>query len=143
MWFEVGELSGELVDALLEFEIALLLGGGVCSGVGEFVPGALVEVVEPVGDLTPRCERRRWGWGGGEFASDDGGRVVGSVGGEDLFEDVDGVVDVVGVGDDADEVLGLAAGDGDTYSPRQVVAPVARVMEALAVSDWLPGSVAA
>ena len=51
VWFEVGELSGELVDAGLEFEVLLLLGGGVCSGVGEFVSGVLVEVVEPVGDL--------------------------------------------------------------------------------------------
>ena len=34
VWFEVGELSGELVDALLEFEVSLLLCGGVGSGVG-------------------------------------------------------------------------------------------------------------
>ena len=113
MWFEVGELFGELVDAGLEFEVSLLLGGGVCSGGGEFVSGVLVEVVEPVGDLTPRCQC--WGgWGGGgEFASGAGGGVVSAVGRKDLFEDVDGVVDVVGVGDHQDEVLGLAAGDSD------------------------------
>ncbi len=110
VWFEVGELSGELVDALLEFEVSLLLCGGVGSGVGELLSGVVVEVVEPVGDLAS------WwsvGCGGGEFASGAGGGVVGAVGGEDLFEDVDGVGDVVGVGDDADQVLVAAAGDGD------------------------------
>ena len=65
----------------------------------------MVEVPEPVGDLTAWPSRRRWGCGGGEFASGAGGGVVGAVGGEDVFEDVDGVGDVVGVGDDADQVL--------------------------------------
>ena len=47
------------------------------------------------------------------FVAGAGGGVVGAVGGEDAFEDVDGVGDVVGVGDDADEVLVVSAGDGD------------------------------
>ncbi len=113
VWFEVGELSAELVDALSELGVALLFGcvGGAC--VGEFGSGGVVEVGEPVGDLASRPQRR-CGWEvGGEFLAGVGGGVVGAVGGEDAFEDVDGVGDVVGVGDDADEVLAASAGDGD------------------------------
>ena len=113
--FEVGELSGELVDAVLD--VRRLLGCwcvDVGVGVGEFVCGR-----RGGGRGTSRGSRiavvsAGVGWGGGgEFASGAGGGVVGAVGGEDVFEDVDGVGDVVGVGGDADEVLVLAAGDGD------------------------------
>ena len=41
---------------------------------------------------------------GGEVLAGAGGGVVGAVGGDDVVEDVDGVVDVVSVGGDADEV---------------------------------------
>ena len=113
VWVEVVELSGELVDAVLEFEVALLFDGGVGLGGGELTGGVVVELVEPVGDFTSGLQCRRRGCGGGEFASGAGGGMVGAVGGEDVFEDVDGVGDVVGVGDDTDQVLVLAAGDGD------------------------------
>ncbi len=76
VWFEVDELFGEPVDASLEFEVALLLGGVLGSGVGEFVSGVVMESVEPVGDLTQRLQCG-CGWGGGgEFAAGAGGGVV-------------------------------------------------------------------
>ena len=142
MGFELRELLGELVDALLEFEVLLLLGGGVDPCVGELLSGVFVEFGEPVGDLASRCQCWCGRGGGGEFASGAGGGVVGAVGGEDVFEDVDGVGDVVGVGGDADQVVVLAAGDG-YVEPTAGRRWVARVIEAVAVSDWLPGSVAA
>ena len=57
VWFEGGELSAELVDALSEVGVALLFGslGGLC--VGELGSGGVVEVGEPVGDLVPRPPR--------------------------------------------------------------------------------------
>lgn len=56
-WFEVGELSAELDDALPELGVPGLFGGvgGVC--VGELGAGGVVEVGEPVGDLTSRPRR--------------------------------------------------------------------------------------
>lgn len=56
--FEVGELPTELVDACLAFGVSslLMVAFGLGGGVG--VAGVAVEVFEPVGDLTPRCQRR-------------------------------------------------------------------------------------
>ena len=76
---------------------------------------------EPVRDLAARRRcRRRWrdlSWGGlGEGAALGGGGDVGPVGGEDRFEDVAGLGDVVTVGDDAQDVVVVAAGGGDVQA---------------------------
>ena len=67
MWFELGELLGELVDALLEFEVSLLLGGGVGSCVGELLSGVLVEVLHRLvgGEVPEQVLVARWlmAWG--------------------------------------------------------------------------------
>ena len=73
---------------------------------------------EPVRDLASWCplrRRRPWlsGSGGGEGAALGGRGDVGSVGGEDGFEHVAGLGDVVAVGDDAQDVVVAAAGRGD------------------------------
>ena len=115
-WGELGELLGELVDALLDAGLLALLNFDGGSGVSEFATSVVLEIMEPVRDRTPRLQRGGGRCGGGEFASDSCGGEVGSVGGEDLFEDVDRVGDVVGVGDDADEVLVAAAGYGDVQT---------------------------
>ena len=57
------------------------------------------------------------GCGGGEVAANTGGGSVGAVAGQDLFEDVDGVGDVVAVGDHQHQVLDLTAGDRDVQAP--------------------------
>jgi hypothetical protein len=90
MWFEVGELSAEPVDARSELGVTCLFGcmGGAC--VGELGTCRPAEVGETVRDLTSRPQCVGWD-GGGEFVAGAGGGVVGAVGGEDAFEDVDGV----------------------------------------------------
>ncbi len=113
VWFEFCELSGELVDAVFDLGVSPLLRIDDCSGVDDCTVGVSLEVVEPVRDRTTRWLCRCGRDVGGEFVSDAGGGKIGAVGGEDVFEEVDGVAEVVGVGGDADEVLGLAAGDGD------------------------------
>ena len=52
---------------------------------------------------------------GEALALGDGGDV-GAVDGEDPFEDVAGIGDVVAVGDDVDPVLLTSAGDGDVQA---------------------------
>jgi hypothetical protein len=54
--FEVGELSGEIVDVSLALAIAFLVDVALGAGGGVVVAGAAVEVFEPVGDLTARCQ---------------------------------------------------------------------------------------
>ena len=83
-----------------------------------------------------------WG-GGGEVAADAGGGSVGAVAGQDLLEDVDGVGDVVAVGDHQDQVLDLPPGDRHVHARDRWSPSSARVAERVAVSDWLPCSVAA
>lgn len=113
VWFEFGELLDEFVDAVLDAGFLALLSFDGGSGVRERSTCVVSEVVEPVRDDTPGLQGGG-GWDrGSEVVSGAGGGEVGSVGYEDLFEDVDGVVNILSVGDDADEVLVAAAGDGD------------------------------
>ena len=84
-------------------------------GSGEFRADGGPEVGEPVGD---RAARRgfRPSWcvvGGGELTALCGGGEVDAVVGEDAFEDVACFGDVVGVGDDEDGVVALAACERD------------------------------
>ena len=113
---ELVEVVGEIPDAACDASVlaAQLVQRVVC--VCELGGGLLVGVVEPVRDRTPwsQCRCRRDG--GGELAALGDGGEVGAVGGEDGFEDVACLVEVVGVGDDADGVVLLAAGDADVQA---------------------------
>ena len=84
----------------------------------------LSERFQPVRDLTPRL--RPWwlrlsGLGlavlGGEVAALGGGGDVGAVDVDDRVENIAGVGHVVGVGDDADDVVSTAAGHRDVQVP--------------------------
>ena len=96
------------------------VGGSVGLGFGEIVADAGSEWFEPCRDLTPRLQRRLvavWGSVGvGQLAALCGGGDVGAVAGQDAFEDVACLVEVAAVGDDQDQVLLFAAGDGDVQA---------------------------
>ncbi len=110
---QLGQALIEFFDALLDACVLLLFGfdGGSC--VGEGAAGVVSEGLEPVRDRASRPQLRSGRNGLGKVAACACGGEVGSVGCEDVLEGVDGVDDVVGVGDDADEVLVASAGDGD------------------------------
>jgi len=110
---DLSESQRELVDSLLDLDVRMLLGVESCSGMCQVLRRVVVKVVEPVGYMASRLEhRRRWD-GSGEVAAHAGGGSVGAVAGEDLLERVDGVAQVVAVGDDQDQVLVAAAGGSD------------------------------
>jgi hypothetical protein len=107
------ELPGELGDALLDLCVRTLIGVDPRTRFGQRRARLLVEVVEPIRDHASGLEDRRGRDGGGEVAAHAGGGGDGAVGGEDLLEHVDGVAQVVAVGDSQDQVLVLAAGGSD------------------------------
>ena len=111
--FEFVEQYAELVDALIDAFLLGAFGTEPPERVEELGMYDLVGLVVPGRDLTARPDdrRRRGGCGGGEVAANTGCRSVGAVAGQDLLEDVDGVGDVVAVGDHQHEVLDLPTSD--------------------------------
>ena len=104
-------------EALVDDRLAVGPFVGALSRVGEVGSGLGEQVGEPVGDRAARpSSGRRWSCVLGEVAAGAGGGGVGAVDGEDLVEDVAGVGEVVGVGDDVEVVLVAAAGGGDVQA---------------------------
>ena len=80
-----------------------------------------LEVIKPHRDRAarraPSDRSRGWSAGGGEGAALGGGGDVDPVTGEDVFEEVAGVVEIGGLGDDEDQVLFAAACRADVEPP--------------------------
>ena len=125
--FEVADGSGVGLPRLpggiekgLELVQLVARGGSSVLSVGETVDQLLAPVVEP---LTPRLHpvgEERIGLGPGrravtvgEVAALGDGGDVGPVVGQDALEDVTGLAQVGGLGDDVDPVLVPSAGGGD------------------------------
>jgi hypothetical protein len=118
--FEFVEQHAEFIDALIDAFLLGVFSTEPPERVEELGMHDLAGLLEPGWDFTARLDDwcRRWcrwsGWGGcggGEVAANTGCGSVGAVAGQDLFEDVDGIRDVVAVGDHQHQVLDLATSD--------------------------------